>query len=87
MAVAARVHEVVRPELVTATVSGDITGTARLDFEDHGAGCSIRLTSKLAPGSRTFGVVATLARPLVRRGHDWVLDTGAAQFAAHALRC
>ena len=79
-------HEVVRPELVTATVAGDITGEARLDFEDDGDGCAIRLTSTLVPGSRTFGVVATLARPLVQCGHDWVLDTGAAQFAAHALR-
>ena len=28
-------------------------------------------------------MIATLARPVVTRGHDWVLDTGAAQFAEH----
>ena len=48
-------HEVVRPELVTATVSGDITGEARLDFEDDGDGCAIRLTSTLAPAVARSG--------------------------------
>jgi hypothetical protein len=30
-------------------------------------------------------VVAGVAAPLVRRGHDWVLDTGARQFRDRAL--
>jgi hypothetical protein len=74
---------VVAPRSIAATIAGDIGGSARLLLEEHAGGASeIRLTSELTPRSRAFGVLAVLARPLVRRGHDWVLDTGAAQFAA-----
>ncbi|MET0145708.1 MAG: SRPBCC family protein [Ilumatobacteraceae bacterium] len=76
-------HEVDRPRVVTADISGDIAGTARIDVEPHGAGSELHLTSTLTPSSRAFGIVAKLAKPIVRRGHDWVLDTGAGQFAAH----
>lgn len=73
--------EVVRARHVTATIAGDISGVARLDFEATATGSGIRLTSSLAPSGRAFAVFATVMRPLVGRGHDWVLDTGAAQFA------
>ena len=46
----------------------------------------LRLTAALSPGSPAFRVLATLARPLVTRGHDWVLDTGARQFVDRAIR-
>jgi hypothetical protein len=74
-------EQVVGPSHVTATVAGDIVGTARLDFEPTADGSTIRLTSTLAPNGRAFALIATLMRPVVSRGHDWVLDTGAAQFA------
>jgi len=77
--------EVVCPRLVTADVSGDIVGRARLDVHDHDAGAEVRLTSALAPSSRGFAALATVARPIVRRGHDWVLDTGARQFLGRAI--
>jgi hypothetical protein len=73
--------EVVGPSHVTATIAGDITGTARLDLEPTADGSAIRLTSTLAPNGWVFATIATLMRPVVSRGHDWVLDTGAAQFA------
>jgi hypothetical protein len=73
--------EVVGPSHVTATIAGDITGTARLDLEQTADGSAIRLTSSLAPNGWAFATLATLMRPVVSRGHDWVLDTGAAQFA------
>lgn len=74
-------EEVVPLDHVVASVAGDISGVARLDFESTAAGSDIRLTSTLAPSGRAFALVATVMRPLVGRGHDWVLDTGAAQFA------
>jgi uncharacterized protein YndB with AHSA1/START domain len=77
--------EVVPTTLVVARVSGDIEGTARLDVVPHGEGCEVRLTSRLRPSGRAFGLVARLARPIVRRGHDWVLDTGARQFVERAV--
>jgi uncharacterized protein YndB with AHSA1/START domain len=75
--------EVVPTSLVVATITGDIAGRARLDVAPQPPGSEIRLTSDLAPSSRAFGLLARLARPVVRRGHDWVLDTGARQFAGH----
>jgi len=77
--------EVDRPRLVTSRISGDIRGIARLDITTAPAGSELHLTSTLTPSSRAFGVVAAIARPVVRRGHDWVLDTGAQQFLSRAL--
>jgi hypothetical protein len=73
--------EVAGPSHVTATITGDIKGTARLDLEPTVDGSTIRLQSTLAPNGWAFGALAILMRPVVNRGHDWVLDTGAAQFA------
>ena len=75
------IDEVVAHERVTATVSGEIAGTAELTITpvDDG-GCTARLRSRLAPSSRFLQAVALVARPVVSLGHDWVLDTGARQF-------
>lgn len=78
--------EVVAPSLVTATIAGDIVGEARLELTDRTRGCEARLVSALAPGNRVLRAVATVGRPMVRFGHDWVLDTGARQFASHVER-
>jgi uncharacterized protein YndB with AHSA1/START domain len=77
--------EVVPTTLVTAHLTGDITGPARLDLEEDDGGCAVRLSSRLQPSNPAFGFIAAIARPLVRRGHDWVLDTGAGQFGARAV--
>jgi uncharacterized protein YndB with AHSA1/START domain len=82
---AIHLDEVVPTTLVTARLSGDIAGTARLDVTPEGDGCDVRLTSLLTPSSTAFGLLARLARPIVRRGHDWVLDTGARQFVRLAV--
>jgi hypothetical protein len=78
--------EVAPHRSVTAEVRGDVVGDARLDIEDHPGGCRLHLVSDLAPGNAALQVIATAARPVVRRGHDWVLDTGARQFVDRALR-
>jgi hypothetical protein len=67
---------------VDATISGDIRGRAALTVAPREGGSEVRLRSELAPGQRWLEAVATVARPAVRYGHDWVLDTGARQFAA-----
>ena len=62
-------------------MSGDIVGSARLSVRADGNGGSVaRLESLLAPANPFLRGVARVARPVVRFGHDWVLDTGAAQF-------
>lgn len=77
--------EVVPLDVVRATVSGDVRGTARLELEDSGVGCRARIVSTLVPANRTLRAVARLARPVAQYGHAWVLDTGAEQFTARAL--
>ena len=80
-------HDHVEPgRVVESTVRGDIGGTARLTIEGDGDRCRARLVSDLAPTNpilRTFG---TMARPVVERGHDWVLDVGRRQFVERAMR-
>jgi hypothetical protein len=79
--------QVVDRELVTATIHGEITGTARLDLLDgDGAGSEARLRSQLAPANGGLRAFAAVARPVVRFGHDWVLDNGARQFCQQAVR-
>ncbi|HEX9682453.1 MAG TPA: hypothetical protein VGA13_05190 [Acidimicrobiales bacterium] len=68
---------------ITATVAGDIVGSADLEIIDTADGCDVELASSLAPGRQWFRLLATAAGPLARRGHDWVLNTGAAQFIGH----
>jgi uncharacterized protein YndB with AHSA1/START domain len=77
--------EVVDRSLVSARVVGDIAGWAQLTAVDHGSGSQVRLVSELAAASRTLRVIARVARPVARFGHDWVLDTGAGQFRRVAL--
>ncbi len=66
-------------------MAGDVVGEARLEIRDHPQGCEARLVSSLAPGNGLLKVVARMASPMVRFGHDWVLDTGARQFIRRAL--
>ena len=74
------IEEVVAARRVLASVGGDVTGTAVLTLTDVDGGSEARLVSALAPARGFFRVLATVARPVVRRGHDWVLDSGARQF-------
>lgn len=76
----------VRPtELVRASLTGDIVGSADLEIRPVGVGCEARLVSRLAPGNGFLRLAARVARPVVRFGHDWVLDSGARQFSERAL--
>ena len=77
--------DVVRPTLVTSHITGDIAGTARLDVAARGTGSDVQLTSTLAPSNRTLGMIETLARPIIRRAYNWMLDTGARQFLSSAI--
>ena len=79
------IEEVDPNRLVAASLTGDVTGQARLEIGDTDNGCEARLVSALRPGNGGLRLVAMLARPIARFGHDWVLDTGATQFAARAV--
>ncbi|WP_436795020.1 SRPBCC family protein [Actinospongicola halichondriae] len=69
---------------VTASVHGDIRGTAELTLSETDAGCDVRLASVLEPANRGLQVISTLAPPVARFGHDWIVRTGVDQFRRQA---
>jgi len=77
--------EVDPPRSVRAVLTGDVVGNARLEVVVAGSASRVHLVSDLAPGNPALQVIARVAQPVVRRGHDWVLDTGARQFVERAL--
>lgn len=77
--------EVRPPSTVRASITGDVVGEARLDIAAREHGSEARLVSHLEPGNGFLRAVARVAAPVVRYGHDWVLDTGARQFIDRAV--
>jgi uncharacterized protein YndB with AHSA1/START domain len=80
-----RFDEVEVERRIDATVRGDMEGPAQLLIEPSGAGSAVTLTSSLRPTNSVLKAAAIVGRPLLRYGHDWVLDIGAGQFASRAL--
>ncbi len=75
------VDEVDAPRSASASVGGDIVGTATVTVAAHpDGGTEVRLASALSPSNPFLRGIARVARPVVRFGHDWVLDAGARQF-------
>jgi len=80
-----RLDEVMAPRCVSAEVTGDIEGSARLEITPTADGSELHLVSELVPTNAVLRTVAQLASPMVRFGHEWVLDTGLRQFRDRAL--
>jgi hypothetical protein len=77
--------DVVAPDHVDATVSGDIAGRALLTLTERAGACELRLQAVLAPARSLLQAVTALLPPVARFGHDRLITTGAAQFGAVAL--
>lgn len=86
-------REVDEHRRVVADIGGDICGSATLRLDDlpdapspwgGPPGCEACLVSALAPRHPVLRAAARVASPIVRHGHDWVLDTGARQFVGRA---
>lgn len=78
--------DVVPGTSASATIEGDIGGTAELTLVPvEGGGSEVRLVSDLAPASGVLRAFALVARPLVVWGHDWVLAEGIRQFKDRGL--
>lgn len=73
------------PHRVSASLEGDIVGTAHVTLEHVDGGCELRLTSSLAAAGVVLRFVTRWARPVAVWGHDRVLDTGVEQFRAGGL--
>ena len=78
------IDEVVDETRVSATVHGDIVGTADVRLWSVDDGCAVRLASVLEPSNRALKVVSTVAPRAARFGHDWVIRTGLTQFRRRA---
>jgi uncharacterized protein YndB with AHSA1/START domain len=74
------IDEVEPERYVRAEIGGDIEGWATIDLTPSVAGTELRLVSRLSPASSFLKVIARFAQPVVRYGHDWVLDAGLRQF-------
>ncbi|MGH9094249.1 MAG: SRPBCC family protein [Acidimicrobiales bacterium] len=79
------IERVVRPRLITARLSGDVRGTGTVEITGDDGGSRVRVVSHLAPANGFLRAAARVALPVVRLGHDWILDSGARQFATGAL--
>jgi uncharacterized protein YndB with AHSA1/START domain len=82
---ALRLDDVRAPHHASAAVTGDIEGTARLEIDPTPSGSEVHLVSDLSPTNAVLRAVAQVAAPMVRFGHEWVLDTGLRQFRDRAL--
>lgn len=72
--------EVIPERSVAATVRGDIEGSASFEINGVAGGSELHLASALAPRHPVLRAMGTVAHPIARFGHDWVLDTGLRQF-------
>lgn len=75
-----RFETVFEPELIAASLTGDLAGHARIELHDDTWGTRARVVSQLRAQSRLIRAVAGAVPAVARRGHDWVLDTAAHQF-------
>lgn len=74
-----------RPECIDATVAGDLEGSARLVLHRRGdgAGTSAEVAWSVEMMQRPMRIAARVAAPLLRFGHDRVVDATVAGFRRH----
>lgn len=72
--------------LVDATVTGDLSGPARLEVAAHPDGSEVHLAWRMELRRPLLRAAARVARPVMEWGHDWVVANGVEQFLRRALR-
>lgn len=81
-----RLRRCQRPRLVEAEISGDLSGWAVLELEDAGDdGTRAAVSWSLEMRSAPLRVAAHVAYPLMRWGHDRVIEMAAGDFRRQAL--
>ncbi len=71
--------EVVAPARAVIVVGGDVMGRSTVTVSPDGDGSRVRLAWSLAPRRHLLRVLAVVARPVLVRGHDRILDDGFAR--------
>lgn len=72
-----------RPERIDATVRGDLTGHALLELAAVDAGSEVAVAWTIEMRQRAMRAVARVAHPLLRWGHDRVVESTVAGFRQH----
>ncbi len=80
-----RLHRCDRPRSVQAAVGGDLSGRAVLRLEDADGGTQVAVAWSLEMRSVPLRVAARVAYPVMRWGHDQVVDMAIAGFRQRAL--
>lgn len=84
-----RMHVTVRldrcrpPERIDATVDGDLRGSAWLELRPHDVGTSAEVAWRIEMMQRAMRVAARVASPVLRWGHDRVVDMTVVGFRRH----
>lgn len=71
------------PRHIEATVSGDLRGPARLDLVPIDAGTRAEVAWRVEMMQRPMRLAARVAHPLLRWGHDRVVEATVAGFRRH----
>lgn len=74
-----------RPRSVQATVGGDLRGRAALRLQDADGGTRVTVAWSLEMRSLPLRLAARMAYPLMRWGHDQVVDMAVAGFRRRAM--
>lgn len=69
-----------RPSLIDALVRRDLEGDAQLRLAAEGAGTRAKVAWRVEMMQRPMRMASRVAHPLLRRGHDWVVDVTVASF-------
>lgn len=85
MHVDARLQRCEKPRLIEAVIEGDLSGPAVLQLSETAHGTCVDVTWSLAMQSPPLRVAARVAYPLMRTGHDHLIDLAVSRFRSKAL--
>jgi len=77
------VQECIRPKVIGAAIHGDLEGEARLVFDPEGDGTRASVAWTIEMMQRSMRLAAVVAAPLLRWGHDRVVESTVAEFDRH----
>lgn len=83
MQVTVRLERCVSPQRIDAIVEGDLQGSAWLQLRPEGEGTNAEVAWRIEMMQRSMRLAAHVAAPLLRWGHDRVVDMTVAGFRRH----
>jgi polyketide cyclase/dehydrase/lipid transport protein len=83
MRVRVDLDECERPAVLGGAVHGDLEGRARLVFEPRPSGTEVEVSWTIEMMQRPMRLAARVAHPLLRWGHDRVVEATVANFRRH----